>query len=239
MTQPATSNRQPATVRVHVAVTAWRRYELTDLTLRSFCAHNKLAEFAGLWYGLDGGYDPRLTELFAASGFRAAMIEDKHVGISRSLEYTVCAVAAPAEPGNLLLLLQDDWECVRRVPLEAISELMTDEEVGTVRLYGRFKERGKRRMVDDRNHGLPGWPPVEWTDRTVLGESVRVGRAYWGQPPSVTRLPLLLEIVKGVRHERGSMCRSARMGFLTAWLMDPVFYHTGAAQATKDLGGHW
>jgi len=243
--------------RIHVAVTAWRRYELTELTLRSFCAQNRLDEFAGVWYGLDGGYDPRLPELFAAHGFRAALIEDEHVGLCKSLEDLVRAVAvqlgSSEMQSDLLLLLQDDWECVRRLPLEAIAELLADtggaaaDEIGTVRLYGRYKERGKRRMVDDRNHGLPGMPRIEWANREVVapgsdgrvGERVLVGRAYWGQPPSITRLPLLLDIVKDARHERHSMRRSAEMGFLSAWLMDPVFYHTGAAQPTKNLGGHW
>jgi hypothetical protein len=55
----------------------------------------------------------------------------------------------------------------------------------------------------------------------------------------VTRLSLLEPIVRGARHERDSMRVSAGMGFLSAWLMDPVFYHTGAAQPTKNLGGHW
>jgi len=243
--------------RIHVAITAWRRYELTELTLRSFWEHNNVGDFggasafAGLWYGLDGGYDPRLPELFASYGFLPGLVETEHVGLCKSLEDLVRAVAvqlgSSEMQSDLLLLLQDDWECVRRVPLEAISELMLQQDIGTVRLYGRFKERGKRRMVDDRNHGLPGMPRIEWANREVVapgpdgraGERVLVGRAYWGQPPSITRLPLLLDIVKDARHERHSMRRSAEMGFLSAWLMDPVFYHTGAAQPTKNLGGHW
>jgi hypothetical protein len=251
---------------IHVAVTAWIRCECARITLESFWRHNRIHDFK-LWFGLDGGQEAhqagQMLELFAAYGFEPVVIERENVGAARLTDHLIWAVSQRVRrtEDDLVLLLQDDWECVRPIPIGTIRELFgvlspeflrgvgdvrrgadaSAGEIGSVWLYGRFRERDEKgqpiRPVGTRHEGLHGNPPIIWTPAMISGEQVKFGRAYWAHPPAVTRLDLAVKLTRGARDEKESFARSGRMDFLTAWLQDPVFWHIGRQSCWRDMGG--
>jgi len=236
---------------IHVAVTAWKRPDCLKRTLESFWQHNRVHDFR-LWFGLDGGQDPKVAgeqfDIFAAYGFTPLVIEHENVGCSRLVDHVVWFVAKQGDPSDLVLLLEDDWECVRPIPLGAIREWFNPDEPGPrlaphgcIWLYGRFRERdeqGRPRLpVGTRHWGLPGAPEIPWIPAMVGEEHVMFCRAYWAHPPAVTRLDLAVQLTRGATDEKESFARSGRMDFLTAWLQDPVFWHIGRQSCWRDMGG--
>ncbi len=241
--------------RIHVAATAWRRPDYTRRTLESFWHHNRMSEFRP-WFGLDGGQEPEVAaevaSIFGAYGYSLAVMEEENVGVARLTDHLIRAVAERAETSSdLVLLLQNDWESVRPVPIGAVRQLLagpgrvsdplgtrtpSNPRVGCMWLYGRYRERGNRAPVGTRHWGLPGAPEIAWTDAVCAGEQIKFGRAYWSHPPSVTRLALARELTAGATDEKESFARSGRLDYLTAWLQDPVFYHIGAESDWRSGG---
>ena len=236
---------------IHVAVTAWKRYDCLKRTLESFWHHNRIHDFR-LWFGLDGGQDVQeagqIIQLFAAYGFDPLVIERENVGCARLIDHLIWAVSQRGEAGDLVLLLEDDWECVRPIPIGAIREWFcpADPAVqpnlrGCIWLYGRFRERDDQghpcRPVGTHHEGLHGNPPILWIPGLISGEQGLIARAYWAHPPAVTRLARAVELTRGAIDEKESFTRSGRMDFLTAWLQDPVFWHIGRQSCWHDMGG--
>ncbi len=237
--------------RIHVAVTAWKRYDYAERTLRSFAAWNGPTKFL-LWYALDGGYDERLPALFNKYGFSCLVRHDgPNVGIARITDELVCAIGEHAEPDDLLLLLQDDWESVRPVPMNVVGAAFACEDIGALRLTGQFRERGNRRLTTSRGEhwearvvsagpGCESLPATSYCVRKIAGlpvaETVLVGRTNWAHPPEVTRMGLARFLLSPAGAERESIIRAERLRFLTAWVTEPVFWHIGG-RTTKRMGG--
>jgi hypothetical protein len=238
---------------IHVAVTAWKRPDCLRHTLESFWRFNRAglegrqwrAPGYRLWFGLDGGVDVSVTgellALFGAHGFAPLVTEDANVGVARITADLIAAIARLADPADWVLLLQDDWESVRPVPLGVIRELMDRPEVANIRLYGRYRERDEAgrptRPVGQGHEGLPGKPPIHWHRETILSEEVLTGRAYWAHPPSLTRIGVAVHLTNGATDEKESFRRSGEADYVTAWLTEPVFYHIGRESCWRDLGG--
>jgi hypothetical protein len=213
---------------IHVATTAWKRYDLAETTLRTFAQHNAGGWFR-LWYSLEAGYDERLPALFDKYGYTCLVRNLGQQGIARTTERLVSCISEGARPGELLLLLQDDWQCLRPVPLDVVAAVFALPDVGVLRLtwtggeakFGGFKKK----------------PTEVWVDVDAGGESLIVGRGYWAHVPTITRMELAVHLLRRAPIERTSIERSERMMFLSAWIDRPVFHHTGFDARCRHQGG--
>jgi len=225
---------------IYVAAFGWRRPEYTLQTVSSFARHNDAGRFH-LWYGLDGGpkADPRLRDIFEAYGFRPLVLQAKHVGISRMYEDMICEIASRARAEDLVLTLQNDWESVRPVPIEAVEAALSWPDVQSFELYGRYKGRrpSKHDLNRDRHRGLPGSPRVHWAPYLCGGEVIEVGLAPWGRPPCITPIDVVARMVVNVRSPAENRRRSGEDGgFLVARPVRNVVYHIGR-ESSKRGGG--
>lgn len=214
---------------IHIAVTACHRPHLTRRTVASLAKHNDLSEFF-CWYGIDGNHHPDEINVLDAAGFTRLVLNDRRYGPADLTGKLLAQVAIHASEDDYVLLLQNDWLCVRPIPVKAIRALLDWPNVGCFRLYGQYKERndaGARHECNPRHAGLEGMPVVEWLAHNVAGEDIEIGCIHWGHPPAVTKLPLAVRLTRNAQSERTSVNRSGREGFLTARVTENVFWHIG------------
>ncbi len=225
---------------IHVAAIGWRRSVCTLRTVASFWRHNDAAGFH-LWYGLDGGPKaaPELRDIYESYGFRPLVLQAAHVGISRMYEDMICEIATRARAEDLVLTLENDWESVRPVPLEAVTAALAWPDVQCFELYGYSKEREptKHDHSRDRHRGLPGSPCIHWAPYLCGGEIVEVGPAPWGHPPCITPIDVAARMVVNARSPAETRQRSGEDGgFLVARPVRNVVYHIGT-EGYKKRGG--
>jgi hypothetical protein len=217
----------------HLAVLAWKRPAILERTLLSFCRHNRLRDWR-LWYALDGGSDESQCEMLAAMRFQCLVQQDENVGIARMFDDLLGALMESASPEDLVLILEDDWESIRPVPVFLIEDFLRNRTTATYRLFGRYKERGRggslRLCVEDRQ--LTQWQTVD-----VAGQAIETAQSFWCHPPQVTRLALAYEFAHGAVKEPVSIARSLEAGVWVGWQPDrPCFYHIGHP-GRRELGG--
>jgi len=207
------------TAACHIVFIAWRRPEYARQTLESLARHNSLEAYR-LWYALDGAYAPAVRDLAEQAGFQGLYVGDgERAGIARTYDAAMQALRALAAPGDLVIHLEEDLECLRPIPMAACRALLAESDVGWVRLFGR--RRGDS---------------AAWEKRAVLGEDVLVGRSWWAHPPTLIRLNVACDFTAGIKDESQSIRRSLKRRLRCAWLTRAVFWHRGVVRS-RDLGG--
>jgi len=233
---------------VHLLITAWKRYDYTKITLDTLAAQNDLTCYHR-WCSLEAGYDERLLDLFTGYGFIPIHIEEGRgpAGCATMLGHTVSKLVAAVPPANrestLVIHLQDDFECVRRIPIKAMLSFCNNHSVDVIRLYGRYKERLADGTLAAKVLDPSGWfrekPVPAWKEVSLLGEDALIAPSYWSHYTTAVRLPLFQKFTVGVVHEKESMSRSYARKTVVAWLLNSVFYHIGAVSSIKHMGGKW
>jgi len=218
----------------HVIFLAWKRCDYALRTLEAFTKLNQGCGF-GLWYGTDGGCDPRVPPLAEALGFVPLLRSEDQRGIAKMVDGLVGRLATQVDPSGLCLLLEEDWECCRPVPMETCRKLLAPADMGWVRLVGRARQRREDGFADPFPIGP--WPNERWERRILDGEPLLVGPSRWAHLPHIIKLQALLRLTKGSRNERTSITRSAASGLRCAWLLNNVFWHIGAVRSVRSLGG--
>ena len=220
---------------IHIAVTAWRRPRFTERVVASLAEHNDLSEFS-CWYGLDGRCKVENEKILDGAGFTRLVRNRKRKGTADLTARLLARVAAHANKDDYVLLLQNDWECCRPIPVAAIHALMEWPNVGCFRLYGEYKERENGELqhrCNPRHAGLPGRPTVDWVPHKIGEEALEIGCIHWGHPPAVTKLSLAVALTRGAESEWRTVRRSGDMDFLTARVVENVFWHIGYKRRYK------
>lgn len=207
-------------MRIAITLLTCDRVGYTVRTLETLAAHNDLSRFV-LLHGDDASTDDAGGKLARSMGFQTAVQSRKRVGVCKMTERLFHA--AQASGADVVLNLQNDWECLRPIPVETIAELLVDENVYCARLYGAMKSPTGRCGI---HHG--GRDPrrvVEWVPAPVPGWEI--GDIHWGHPPAVTRIADAIKLTQNVLRESQSRKRSGRITRLTVRPVANVFSHIG------------
>jgi hypothetical protein len=208
-------------MRVAITFLTCDRVEYSRRTLETLAAHNDLSKFV-LLHGDDWSRDDSGGEYARALGFRTvAQSRNGRYGVARMTE--VLFEKALREGCDVVLNLQNDWECMRPIPVATIEEALADERVYCVRLYGAMKSPTGRCGI---HHG--GREPrrvVEWSQSAIPGWEI--GDIHWGHPPAVTRIDDAIALTKSARTESVSRKRSGKITRLTVRPVANVFNHIG------------
>jgi len=218
----------------HVVFLGWKRCDYALRTLEAFTNWNQGCGFR-LWYGTDGECDPRMPPLAEAFGFVPLLKSEAHRGIAKMVDGLVGRLTAQVDPSGLCLLLEEDWECCRAIPMQTVRRLLAAPSTGWVRLVGRARQRAADGFADPYRIGP--WPNERWERQTVDGEPLLIGPSRWAHLPHIVKLQALLGFVKGSRNERTSITWSAASGLKCAWLLRNAFWHIGSLRSVRSLGG--
>jgi len=213
---------------IHIVILAWQRYAYTFETLDSLWLKNFAFRGLHVWHALEHGHHPMLPGLFKGFGVPCLARAERPAGIAGMFEAALEAMACIASADDLVLVLENDWHSVRPIPITPIRSLL-QRGIDAVWLF----ERRQMRMGRD---GRLGGPPIQWHQIDHMGERWRLGRAWWGHPPTVSRLGFALDLVRGASTGADSRLRSVEMGCRVAWPVEPVFTHIGKL-SYKGLGG--
>lgn len=208
-------------MRIAITFLTCDRVEYSRRTLETLREHNDLAGFV-LIHGDDASSNDLGGQLARGMGFRTMVqTRGKRRGVAKMTEELF--KAALGEGATHVLNLQNDWECLRPIPVDTIAELLADENVYCARLYGAMKSPTGRCGI---HHG--GREPrrvVEWSQAPVPGWEI--GDIHWGHPPAVTRIADAIKLTQNVLRESQSRKRSGRITRLTVRPVANVFSHIG------------
>jgi hypothetical protein len=212
---------------IAVVLLSCDRLEYTRRTIATFTEKNAASLAAGafkLWHCDDASTDPKVRKAAATAGFAPLVYTDQRVGVtemvrraSRKLEH------AGAE---WMLLLENDWESARAVPLELFAVAVEAHDVWSFRLYGAFKERDCQRPAGTRHRGRGGADP-KWRIQATPAEAYEVGHIHWGNPPAISRVDLVAWLHKKAKRERDAIGKSGEILQPVARVRENVVYHIG------------
>jgi len=215
-----------------VAFQTCNRAEYTARTLCSFKNHNRLSDWLK-FYADDASDDQvgmrRLVEQY---GFEPVVLNTKREGIGKTASCLMEEVARRVGHATVLYL-QNDFESMRRIPLNVVEKVFSDPRVGWLRTAGEWKDPGRERMIEDwASHCVP--PCRNWTPTSYDGEEIEIGRSYFcHNPPPLASLEVLLPLMKDASSELESTARAARLPFLTARFKTNIVRHIGVEQTGR------
>lgn len=224
----------------HIIIQAWKRPECTRRTMETLLQHNDLEQFT-LWSLLDGGYDPRVKAILRGYGCRELVHEDERQGVRGSIVDAAQEIIERGAPDDTVILLQNDWECVRPIPWGWIQWALGRDCFSTYWLFGREKQRDGGYPMCDVNLGRPGRPALEWEEvETPYAGTVHRVEGWLNLPPSATCVDVWADVlIRGARHNGkdsyGFRRASGELPMIVYWQPDdPVFYHIGHHSTRKN-----
>lgn len=217
---------------IHVVLLTCERLEYTRQTMRTFLAHNGQAVPYNLklWHADDASTEPKLRPAVERAGFEPLVHTGKRVGVTEMVR----RIARKLEHAGAgwMLLLENDWECVRPLPWPVIEAVWARGDTYALRLYGTHKGRDGTIPAGTRHRGRSGADP-RWEPQEAGGEAFEVGDIHWGNPPSVARVSEVAWLHKTAKAERDAIARSGEIQARVARVRENVFYHLGQARTPE------
>lgn len=157
------------------------RFDYTARTLASLAAQNDLSKFV-LLHGDDASTDDRIVPLVRSYGFRTVVQNREREGW---LATRRALIRVATKRSEWILNLENDIESLRPFPWAFFNFLRKRSEIVSLRLYGRYKDRGRKDPCLTR-HKRTG-EEVNWRPFRNAHEKAQIGMIHWSAQPSVTR----------------------------------------------------
>lgn len=209
-------------MKVALCLLTCERFEYTRRTVESLAAHNDLSRFV-LLHGDDASQDGRNAAIASRHGFARIETGQQRLGVMQ-MERQLASEAA-ALGCDWTIILQNDWQSIRGIPLPLIGFCDGRRDIYCLRLYGRFKNEADR-PAGDRHKGKDG-RPANWRPLDGAPESTEIGDIHWGSPPAATRTDILVWLLKDAARDRDARERSGLIDTLTARPTNRVMVHFG------------
>lgn len=160
------------------------------------------------------------------AGFHTVYTPKKQVGVAGMTE--MLFHHAEKAGARLVLNLQNDWECMRSIPLGDVYRIFDDPRVYCLRLYGAMKSPTGRCGI---HHG--GRTPLQVVEWQPYGDGYEAAEIHWGHPPAVTRIEHAVGLTKDAPNEKVSRLRSGKLTELTVRVVSNVFNHIGRERTPR------
>lgn len=196
------------------------RTEFTLKTLQTLKQFNDLSKFI-LIHADDSSLDSTGSDFARLLGFKTIQ-HQCHLRRGVAAMTELLFKKAAQEGADLILNLQNDWQCMRQLSLDDVDEIFDDKSVYCMRLYGRLKSHHGRCGI---HHG--GRQPLKIVEWAKYKDGYEIGDIHWGHPPSITRVDHALKLVSGASCESESRARSGKITDMTVRVVDNVFNHIG------------
>lgn len=216
-------------MEIAVALLTCDRYDYTERVLDALVKHNDLSGMT-LIYADDNSKDERIHELAASYGFEPVYLNQGiRKGCSPMTEALWKGARERIGDDGVILSLQNDFECTRRIPWELIQDALARPEVVCVKLWD--KKLGNR-MVGPRTKLLR---KATWKPSDNYSEPVTVARTGWGFGPHAVRAELACKIVRNASREYGVMKQAHRLQGMVVRPEELSFQHIGKIKTPRGI----
>lgn len=226
-------------MKLAVCLTTCERSDLTLRTVRSFRKFNDPSRFMLLH--ADDASRENIEWITHDHGFETVAVHPERRGAQECRRSVVHA--ARDRGATHVLLLENDWECVKPFPWEIAENLLRDgSPIYTFRLYGHYRVRGN---PNDRPSNRPCVETHAGTrKRAVWGDvrehpGIEAGSIHMGTAPCVTAIDDLCWLLASADCAADMMITSGQIPRLTArpknsdnWFWDIGFLGTGKGHGT-------
>lgn len=204
------------------------RPEYTRRTLDSFVDCARHIEWEG-WYADEASRDQSWMMAFTESrGMRPAVIhEKKRVGFSLTAMEVLRKIAGQYDPATMALLLQNDFEFLRPIPIDEARELLdVRPDVGWIRTAGHWNSGMGKHPIPE--NWIKEIRPAYWDDYRIREEVFEIGDSYFCyNPPPLVPLGTLYYALQGSDHEVKTVWGARETGKLCARFKHNVAIHIG------------
>jgi len=215
-------------MRIAVCITTLNRHDLTRITVESFLAHNHRDDF-DLFYGDDNSSDDCIHDLMERHNVPCLVKAEKQLGCSVLTDRLVAEVLKASDT-PAVLVLQNDMESIRPIPLDVVDQVFKDADVGWIRLQGVWENAithnrplgTNNAAVLKRHHA----PEVVWRRCDMLGETLERGDIHWAFA-SITRRELIGQMTRGAKCATDIIRQAAPLKKLTVRFCENVVNHIG------------
>lgn len=195
------------------------RPEYTRRTVESLKRYVDLTQFA-LYHGDDCSSTDENSKVAADAGFQTVLSTTKRIGVgsmwSKLIKY------AHEKNHDWIVLQENDWEWVRKFPFSALSHARLRDDVYCLRLYGVYKEDGKRKCGE--SHAGKDNKDPQWSSACNGWE---VGDIHFGFPPNIIKTSVARYLTSGITSEREARLKSGSVDLLTMRPYQNFVYHFG------------
>ena len=216
-------------MKLAVALLTCDRVTFTERVVSALAKYNDLSSFE-LFYADDHSRDARLHEVVREHGYEPVFLNTgKRMGCSPVSDALVSNVRDRIGDDGIILYLQNDFECIRTLPMELILAALADQDVASVKLWeGRL---GPNR-IGPRTRLLR---KAKWGPSNAYSEPVETSITGWGFNPQATRADTLCSIIHRATREHGMMKQSNRLGKLVVRPVALSFKHIGDVKTPRGI----
>jgi len=209
--------------RLVVALLTCDRLEYTRRTVESLLKHHPPGTLM-LFHADDASTDPEVCRYVQSRGFDTIVANTTRMGCSRTTELLMRAVAERVQPETMVIYLQNDFECLRPLPVLQLNELIARPDVEHVQLSYRHPRSAYNKATIWKTEDGRLWPFGDQTIAPVVYGGFNRGVGYH---PSVARIETWVRNVSGVKRESDFISQSERQDKQACRLTTPVFEHRG------------
>lgn len=218
-------------MRLVIALITKDRADKTEETLRTFNHYNGWCARAVYdtycVHGDDGSVTWDNHKLAHTFGFKTIVANDvaSQLG-AHAMRRRVIQKSIELHDPTHILVLENDWRCVRPLPWNAIEHGFRYDDVYAFRLYGEQKQEDGTRPAGAEHAGR-GKADPKWCDINLAGETYEIGDIHFGAPPCIFRAEELVWLHEGTSSDSKSMRKSGQIDKRTVRVKENVFWHIG------------
>lgn len=207
-------------MKVALALLTCNRPDITRKTVASLKKHLDLSRFE-LLHADDCSDTNENIEIARAAGFKELYRTEQRQGVASMWRNTI--LRAAAMKCDWILIQENDWEWVRDFPWAALEKVNADKRIYTMRLYGEFRERGRKRPCNPMHMSKfkkTNWKPSQY-------EGFNIGDAHWGFACNLIRTADALFLTGGIKNEGDARRRCKLIDKLSVRPQENFVFHIG------------
>jgi len=203
--------------KIAICLLTCNRPEVTRRTVQSMKNHIDLSKFI-LLHGDDNSDTYENHVIAQKAGFRTVIQTKKRAGVS--VMWRNLVKSAKKAGADWVLMQENDWEWDRPLRTEELQDILSDNDVYYIRLFGKNKERSGRPC--SKTH----LGKNKTTDWVFYKDGWEIGDAHWGYPPNLTRIDEAL-FLSNVEKESDAQALSGQINKLCVRPKRNFVYHIG------------
>lgn len=203
--------------KIAICLLTCNRPEITRRTVETMKNHIDLSKFI-LLHGDDNSNTYENHVIARKAGFKTVVQTQKRSGVSVMWQNLI--KSAKKAGADWVLMQENDWEWDRPLRIGELRDILTDNDIYYIRLFGENKERDGSSCC--KTH-LGKGKVADWV---FYKDGWEMGDIHWGYPPNLTRIKEAL-FLSNVNKESDAQRLSGKINKLCVRSKRNFVYHIG------------